>query len=361
MPQADVMEQPQRMPLTPLAVAKPEIWDTIPGSRLLNIAEAFTLCRIDVVPTMAQFGIAAPLKNDTAVDAQKAMLWLEHVLEAFPRRGFGLLFNRLPTLLDNGMVGYAILSSDTVGEALIERIRFSPLLRPYFGMQLQTAADDMVELVLLERDPPGVGPRARAFGIEHDLATWAGNAQRMLGPGRHFEAVHCGYPDPQLPEHYHEVFACPVHFDQPRSLVRFKRSLLDRPMPHAHTEANEICRAQCERLLEQMRAGPDTTTALRRLLLQRPRKLPNLNDAAAALHMNPRTLRRRLQDEGSSFTQVLGEVRMLLARDYLRTTAVPVADVASLLGFADESSLSRAFRRLYQTTPRGYRARESRA
>jgi AraC-like DNA-binding protein len=128
-------------------------------------------------------------------------------------------------------------------------------------------------------------------------------------------------------------------------------------MPHAHTQAHEICQAQCERLLEQMRAGPDTTTALRRLLLRRPRKLPGLNDAAAALDMNPRTLRRRLQDEGSSFTQVLGDVRMLLARDYLRTTSVPVADIASLLGFADESSLSRAFRRAYQTTPRAYRVR----
>ena len=59
--------------------------------------------------------------------------------------------------------------------------------------------------------------------------------------------------------------------------------------------------------------------------------------------------------------EVLSDVRMLLARDYLRTTAVPVADVASMLRFADESSLSRAFRRLYQTTPRVYRARESRA
>ena len=345
------------MTATPLAVAKPEIWDTVPGSRLLNIAEAFSLCRVDVTPTFARHGITAPLKNDSAVDAQKAAQWLEYVLEAFPQRGLGLLFYRLPTLLDNGMVGFAILSSDTVGEALIERIRFSPLLRPYYGMQLQEIDSELIELALLEREPPGVGPRARVFGIEPELATWAGTAQRRLGAGRHFESVHCAYPDPQLRERYHEVFGCPVQFAQPRSFVRFKRSLLERPMPHAHTEAHEICQAQCERLLEQMRAGPDTTTALRRLLLRRPRKLPDLHAAAESLHMSPRTLRRRLQDEGSSFTQVLGDVRMLLARDYLRTTTVPVADVASLLGFADESSLSRAFRRSYQTTPRAYRAR----
>jgi transcriptional regulator GlxA family with amidase domain len=49
---------------------------------------------------------------------------------------------------------------------------------------------------------------------------------------------------------------------------------------------------------------------------------------------------------------------MLLARDYLRTTGLAVADIASVLGFADESSLSRAFRRIHQTTPRRFRARE---
>ncbi|HTP72563.1 MAG TPA: AraC family transcriptional regulator [Burkholderiaceae bacterium] len=343
------------MTATTLAIAKPEIWETIPGAPILNIIEAFTQCGVDVAPTLARFDIRTPLKNDTAVDSHQAALWLEHVLEAYPQRGLGLLFSKLPTLLDSGMVGYTILSSDTLGEALIERIRFSPLLRPYFGMHLQALDDDVVELVLLEREPPGIGPRARAFGIEHDLASWAGTARRMLGPGRHFELVQCAYPDPQLPERYHEVFGCPVRFDQPRSLVRFRREILERPMPHAHEEAHEICQAQCEQLLAQLRAGSDTTTALRRLMLRRPRKLPDLPAAATALQTSPRTLRRKLQAEGSSFTQVLNEVRMLLARDYLRTTAVAVADIASLLGFADESSLARAFRRVYHTTPRVFR------
>ena len=187
---------------------------------------------------------------------------------------------------------------------------------------------------------------------------WSGAAQQMLGPGRHFEAVHCAYPDPNLQQRYHEVFHCPVHFAQPHSLVRFRRDLLERPLRHANGEANQICEAQCEALLAQMQAGRDTTTALRRLMLRRPRKLPDLPGAAAAMETSPRTLRRRLQEEGSSFTKVLSETRMQLARDYLRTTSVSVADIAALLGFADELSLTRAFRRAYNTTPREFRTRE---
>ncbi len=341
-----------------LAVARPEIWDTMPGFRILHVVEAFDMCRVDVRPTLARFDMPSPLHNDSDVGAQQAVEWLEYVLGAFPQRGFGLVFSRLRTLLDSGMVGYTILSSDTLGEALMQRIRFSPLLRPYLGMQLQAVSDDMVELVLLQREPPGIGPRAHAFSMEFGLAMWAGAAQQMLGPGRHFEEVHCTYPDPNLQQRYHEVFRCPVYFAQPQSLVRFRRELMDSPLPHAHGEANRICEAQCEALLAQMQAGRDTTTALRRLMLRRPRKLPDLPGAAAALETSPRTLRRRLQEEGSSFTKVLQETRMQLARDYLRTTSVPIADIAALLGFADESSLTRAFRRVYQVTPRQFRGRE---
>jgi AraC-like DNA-binding protein len=341
-----------------LATAKPEIWETIPGARVLNIIEAFGRCQIDITPLLPRFDIAQPLKNDTPVPAQKAGAWLEYVVEAFPRRGVGLEFSRLQTLLDSGMVGYTILSSDTVGEALVQRIRFSPLLRPYFGMQLQVVDDDLAELVVLERDPPGLGRHSRAFSMEQELATWVATSRRALGPGQYMLAVYCAYPDPQLHERYQEVFGCPVHFDQPQSRVQFRRELLDRPIPHAHSEAHEICKAQCEVLLAQMTGSRDTTTALRRLLLRRPRKLPDLPGAAAALNISPRTLRRRLRDESTSFTQVLRDTRMLLARDYLRTTSVPVADIASLLGFADESSLSRAFRSIHQVTPRRFRARE---
>ena len=345
---------------TPLAVAEPEIWDTIPGARLIHFVAAFKLCGVDVSATLAAFGMPEPLRNDTPVESRRVADWLEHVLAVHPQRGFGLQFARFPTLLDHGLVGYAILSSDTVGEAMIGRIRFAALLRPYFGLRLQLVEPDLAELVLLERDPPGIGPRLRAFGIELELASWAGASVRALGPGAHFVEVRCAYPDPHLRDRYHEVFGCPVRFGEPNSLLRFRRSLLDKELPHAHSEAHRVCEEQCAQLLAKLEGGGQTTTALRRLLLRRPKRLLDMAGAAAGLDMTERTLRRRLRDEGTSFSALLSEARMLLARDYLRSTAIPIADVAQLLGFADESSLSRAFGRAHGLTPRQYRAGEPR-
>ena len=128
-------------------------------------------------------------------------------------------------------------------------------------------------------------------------------------------------------------------------------------MPHSHDEAHRLCEAQCASLNEEMEAATSTTAAVRRLLLRNPTRLPELGPVAEALGMSPRTLRRKLGDEQTRFTDVLHEVRMRAACDYLRTTTEPVGHIATQLGFSDESAFGRAFRRTYAVTPRAYRAR----
>jgi AraC-like DNA-binding protein len=66
---------------------------------------------------------------------------------------------------------------------------------------------------------------------------------------------------------------------------------------------------------------------------------------AAALHMSPRTLQRRLEEEGTAFTEVLDRVRLELARDALRARATSLTTLAFRLGFADLATFSRAFKR----------------
>ena len=336
-------------------IAGAEPWETVPGVQVTKVIEAFGRMGVDVTPTLSGFGIPPDLTLDTPIPFRQAASWMDHVLTTFPHRGLGLLYVDLLTQLDLGIVGYTILSSETIGAAINERIRFSALLRPYFGMALRDAGDGMHELVVIERDPPLVSARARAFCIERDLATWAGTARRLLGPGAHFEVVHCAYPDPQLRDRYFEVFGCPTRFDQPTSMVRFRSSLLDTPMRHAHTEAHGLCEAQCDELLSRMRDSAATATALRRLMLRRPKNLPTLEESAESLGRSSRTLRRQLLAEGTSFTDVLADVRMLLACDYMRATSLGIREVALLLGYADESAFSRAFKRSMGLTPRAWR------
>lgn len=344
--------------LTPLHL-EPERWETIPGMHVLKIVEVYASRGVDVAPTLRDSGLRGTLKANTAVDLHRASSWIEHVLERHPERGLGLAFAGLPNVLSTGIVGFTVLSSETVSEAIESRIRFGALLRPFFGISLRELDDGLVELALIELDPPHLGPRARAFCMERDLASLAGAWAFLTERRTPFEAVEFAYPDPMLRDRYHEVFRCPARFDRPRTLVRMRKEALEIPLRHANPESSALCAEQCERMLQRMQKGSGVADTVRRQLLRRPSRLADLRATAAALGLSERTLSRRLAAEGTTFLQVLDEVRMTLAVDYLSCTPLPIGDIAVLLGYGDDSAFGRAFKRREGVTPRAYRTRES--
>ena len=82
---------------------------------------------------------------------------------------------------------------------------------------------------------------------------------------------------------------------------------------------------------------------------------PSLADVADQLGVSARTLARRLEREGHSFREVLERLRYDLARSYLADRRLPLAEIAFLLGFADQSSFGTAFLRWSGFTPGHYR------
>ncbi len=88
-----------------------------------------------------------------------------------------------------------------------------------------------------------------------------------------------------------------------------------------------------------------------------PQGEPKRDSVAQLLHLSQRTLQRRLQEEGTSYQQLLDDTRRELAEQYLGQPNLTLLEVAYLLGFADPSNFFRAFRRWFDMTPGEYRAR----
>ncbi|MFZ5560533.1 MAG: helix-turn-helix transcriptional regulator [Pseudomonadota bacterium] len=82
---------------------------------------------------------------------------------------------------------------------------------------------------------------------------------------------------------------------------------------------------------------------------------PSLIEMAADEHLSPRTLIRRLREEGSSYQHLLDSVREELACWLLIQTDLPVEAIAEQVGYADTSNFSRTFRRWLGLTPREFR------
>jgi AraC-like DNA-binding protein len=110
-------------------------------------------------------------------------------------------------------------------------------------------------------------------------------------------------------------------------------------------------------LLQKLPRGPDLVERTRRAIGERLRgDDSSLESVARGLGTSARSLQRHLRELGYSYSTLDDEVRAATARLYLQHADIAIAEVAYLLGFADQSTFNRAFKRWTGQTPARFRA-----
>lgn len=151
-----------------------------------------------------------------------------------------------------------------------------------------------------------------------------------------------------------------VAFGSDRYRVRFEAAALGWPVLQASPVLLAAFEAQAEAAVEALAARdprPLHGQALRAVTDRLRGEAPTVEDVAAALDLGVRTLQRRLEEEGTSFTAILDEARHALALQHLARADRSVSEVAFLLGFSEPSAFTRAFRRWNGQAPSTYRTR----
>jgi len=146
-----------------------------------------------------------------------------------------------------------------------------------------------------------------------------------------------------------------VFFSSYPSKLVISADLLDRPLPQGDRETSRYFRQQCQMLIAKLKSQSHLADDVRLILLSQPGEFPTVELAAERLNMSTRTLRRRLKAEGSSFRELLDEVRFQLAREYLAETSLPLSEVSWLLGYTEPGNFSHAFNRWCGMSPRAFR------
>lgn len=155
---------------------------------------------------------------------------------------------------------------------------------------------------------------------------------------------------------HREVFQCPLHFRQVDNRLYFNRDILGLAVQTADSRLFE----GLEPVLEQQRKTRSEATHFLSRLGHHVASSLNTRDASLAqvaksLGMSQRSLQRQLEQHDLAFGQLVEQVRRSLAQSYLTQTDYSLVEVALLLGYAESSSFSRAFRRWLQISPRQFR------
>ena len=155
---------------------------------------------------------------------------------------------------------------------------------------------------------------------------------------------------------YREVFACPVAFEQAFSGLLLDNALLDAPLLRAdQRRAREHQRAAAARMAELTQGGALAQELRAWMIATLASRVPTRAEAAQALGVSERTLARRMQAQGLSFTALLDGVRRDAALQAVTHSTRALADIGLALGFAEPAVFWRAFRRWTGCTPQAWR------
>ena len=269
----------------------------------------------------------------------------------------GLRIGARLSLPNYDMLGHAMMCSATVLEALLLLTEFAPLVSWASHSQLRFERRGDVGSRALTVFPTAADQRAAALEIESTFASLQTVFNELAGERVRFTRVEMRHnTDATSLAPYHELFGCPVEFGCERNALLISHDLLHRRLPHPQPQYAILFRELCRQSMTALTEDHGLIASIKSLLRAQDNALPTLADVASHFKQSPRTLRRHLHSRGTSFQQLLDEVRFELARRYLGSTQLSVQAIARQLGYADARSFRTAFKRWSGSTPVDYRA-----
>ena len=157
---------------------------------------------------------------------------------------------------------------------------------------------------------------------------------------------------------YTDFFRCPVYFDHDFNGIKIADFCLDIPLITVDDVINQALCHQADNMLNNTIEHSPIDSVYQFIINQLPLGLPEIEDVAKQLGMSVRTLQRKLNESGLNFTGMVDDIRKDLALSYLKNTNTKVIYIAQMLGFSEQSSFQRAFKRWMGATPKQYRNSE---
>ena len=318
----------------------------------INLWRALEARGIDPAPIFRAAGIdpAALKVPGTRVPARTSQRLLRLAEETVGDPSLGIDVARQMHGTALHAVGYAWLSSATLGEACRRFARYMRVLTELWTMRIEEGSGGVrIAFLFAGAQPPAVWVHDwLAAGFVRLCRITYGEAFTPLDV-----TVVRSAPDPRAP--FDEWFRCPIVWAAARASVLCRREDLAQPLPTANPDVALANERVALEYLERLDRADIVTQVRRRVLELLPSGPPTQMEIARALALSPRTLHRRLAEAKTSFAGLLDETRRELAAGYLQRTDYSVAEVAYLVGFAEVSSFNRAFRRWTGSSPSAVR------
>lgn len=252
-----------------------------------------------------------------------------------------------------GMIGFGLMSCNTLREAIALGLRFLPIRVPYFNVHFHIEADRAI-FDIHETLPLG---RHRQMAFEYFMVELRSVYLSLMNPSAvqqfgangemwfmHDEPDYFQRYKSQLPE---------CRFGKPSYRSIFDARQLDLPLQTANPETAQVVTGHCERELALL-GVVNIVAQVRAFLVCGDGGYPSVEVVASQMNISSRTLKRKLQEHGITFTTLLEEVRKRDALQLLASPTMTVTEASYRMGYSNRINFSRAFRQWAGMSPSEY-------
>ena len=288
------------------------------------------------------------------ITPKQEMIVFRKIIALIPDPKLGLHLGRNYNISANSKVAIPAMFCNSFLDFLRMMFRYIEATLSYFRYDLRVK--DRLAILRLE-ELIDLGD-LRSFITERELVSVYMISSGVLGSPPPLKKIRFPYPKPDYASYYKEIFQCPVSFSAESNMVIFDSNYLFRPLPMANQLARHAYEMECRRIYVRMKEGATTLNKIQQELLIQEDGVPSLEQLARRLNISPRTLRRHLATEGTSYKDLLKDMRKEKALDLLKTTNYPIEKIAIALGYSDVPNFYHAFKRWTGRTPSEYRKKK---
>jgi AraC-like DNA-binding protein len=300
-------------------------------------------------PFVKQLGI--PETVFTQHDVEVATSKYVELLEIVGRKSnpyIGLEMGESMTVQDMGVVGHAMAAAPDVGTMLTLLSKYL-----YVFSQSNTVRLDLGESrAAITYTVTILSPDLVAQETESSIAYITTMIRHMASPDFKPSLVEFRHTRPSSAQRHEQFFGCEVQFNRKSNRLHFDRKILNMEITSSDPGLLEALRFYLDDQLKVRSEEKDILARIRHLISSSlVNGVPDQRRIAAQLGTSARTLQRRLSEQNIVFADMVDEIRLSIARDYVLHSEFSLTDISMMLGYGELSSFSRAFKRLTGESP----------
>ncbi len=314
-------------------------------AHVVTLARRWNVSEEDLLEGLP-FGASELADPRMTVSVPTAITILERARALTKEPGLGIYLGLQTYSSEHGYLGFAAMSAPTIRHVLDLIVKYAPIRTTAFAFSTRVDGP-RTALVVDERADFGsardIVLLSLLIGMRHMAVVHLGR-KASKGLRADTTVVHVTLPEPAYYTRFRHIRP-EVRFGRRANEIVFDTAVLDLPLATSDPVSLRLAREQCEQMLDSVAARPRTVEQVAGLVVRSDGGQRSCEEVAALINTSPRTLRRRLADEGTTFLDVRdGELRDR-AIVLLRSKDLSVAQIAAKLGYANGANFQRAFRK----------------